>query len=309
MDQGEALLDPRHTRDLRGMVFGRLRVVRFAGYRMEANGKRAACWWTVCSCGSDREYDFTATTLLSGNTKSHGCLKGDVHRARHEAVRQGYIGKRQNDPNSRLAVIGIEEVGTAGKQTILRCICHGPGEDHPKVALVQLSDFISLHVLSCGCLWNEVRVAATRRRHANYRELHGFERNQLMGDVNKALRRTMKPLSFQVILRDGKKCLLCGTANYLEAHHCVPIHENRGRAADPFNLVALCESCHRKRAHAGNIRGPVDPVIAEHLQRLAALNEAACPTELAIDLESIQRQVVTLFGYRDNKGRLNRLSR
>jgi len=297
--------DPKHTADLTECRFGRLRAVKFAGYRLARNGKRQA-WWDVVCEGNGHDDDhpkatcLPATRLISGNTHSCGCLKGDVHRARHEVVRQSYIGRKQNHPDSRLEVIGIEEVGTEGKQTILRCLCRGTGGDHPKVTFIRLSDFISLRVLSCGCLWDEVRVLATRRRHADYRELHGFQRDQLMGVLSKTLRATAKPLSFQVILRDGKRCQLCGTANYLEVHHCIPIHIDRTLAADPLNLITLCKRCHCKIAHAGNIKGPVDPAIASRLRLLAELHEGACPSELAIDLETIQRQVQVLFGYREN---------
>ena len=301
-------LDQRHTTDLTGRRFGRLMVIQFAGYRLAQNGRRQAWWDVVCEGnghGGDhpKAFSLPATRLVSGNAKSCNCLKADVHRARHAVVRESYIGRHQNHPDTRLEVIGIEEIGAAGKQTILRCLCHGTGTDHPKETLVRLADFISLRVLSCGCLWSAVRVAATRRRHADYRESKGFQRDELMGDMNKTLRRAMKPLSFQVILRDGKRCLLCGTSNYLEVHHCVPVHEEWARTADPLNLATLCKSCHRMRAHAGNIRGPVDPTIAECLHRLAALYEVACPTELALDLETIQRQVQTLFGYRTKGGK------
>ena len=302
-------LDQRHTTDLTGRRFGRLRVIQFAGYRLARNGQRQAWWEVVCE-GNGQGDDhpkpifLPASRLISGNTKSCGCLKADVHRSRHEAVRQGYIGRSQNHRDTRLLVIGIEKVGTAGNQTILRCLCHCPERSNPRETLIRLSDFISCRVLSCGCMWDEVRVTATRRRHADYRESHGFQRNQLMGDMNKTLRRAMKPLSFQVILRDEKRCLLCGAASHLEVHHCVPIHENRSRTADPLNLVTLCKRCHRGDAHAGNIRGPVDTSIAEHLHRLAALNEAACPTGFAIDLQAIQHQVQILFGYLENPSRL-----
>ena len=294
----EAPLDPRHTKNLLGKVFGRLLVVRFGGYHRQPNGRNAAYWWTRCSCGSDQDYIFSASRLISGNTKSHGCLKADVTRARHEIVRQSYIGRRQNHPNSRLEVIGIESIGNNGEQTTLRCLCHGTSKDHPRETLIRLSDFISCRVISCGCLWDEVRVAATRRRHADYREAHGFYRDQLMRDLSKTLRTTIKPLSFQVILRDGKRCLLCNTANYLEVHHCVPIHKDRTLTADPFNLATLCKRCHKMRAHAGNYRGPVDPAISLQLRVKVTLNEAKNPTAISIDLDSMVRQVKILFNYR-----------
>jgi hypothetical protein len=133
--------------------------------------------------------------------------------------------------------------------------------------------------------------------------MHGFGRDQLMGKLNKVFRGAIKPLKIQVILRDGRSCLLCGTSKWLEIHHCVPIHENRSRAADPFNLATLCRNCHRMRAHAGNIMGPVDPGITAHLHRMVAVNESVMPTMTLLNIEPIQSQVETLFGFRDIHGR------
>lgn len=54
-----------------GDVFGRLTVLRRAGYRQYASGK-AVVWMCRCECGIEKEY--VASNLTSGNTHSCGCI-------------------------------------------------------------------------------------------------------------------------------------------------------------------------------------------------------------------------------------------
>jgi len=78
------------VKDLTGQVFGRLVVVRQDGwyYKPNSSGGRAARWLCKCSCG-------TTTTvvrgdLVSGATKSCGCLKKELHmKPQGEASLQG----------------------------------------------------------------------------------------------------------------------------------------------------------------------------------------------------------------------------
>lgn len=54
--------------DLRDRVFGRLRVIAFA-----KEGSRGAVWFCLCNCGAKRVV--SGRDLLSGNSKSCGCLR------------------------------------------------------------------------------------------------------------------------------------------------------------------------------------------------------------------------------------------
>jgi len=66
-------------KDLAGLVFGRLTVVRFAGV-----GKRyRQIWRCRCSCG--KELDLWAGNLQSRNTSSCGCLRNEKSGARFRA--------------------------------------------------------------------------------------------------------------------------------------------------------------------------------------------------------------------------------
>lgn len=57
--------------DLKGQVFGRLKVVEYVG-----TVARSAVWRCVCECGN--EISTKAKTLRSGETKSCGCLHREI---------------------------------------------------------------------------------------------------------------------------------------------------------------------------------------------------------------------------------------
>ena len=57
--------------------------------------------------------------------------------------------------------------------------------------------------------------------------------------------------------RDGNKCKLCGSVKKLEAHHIIPIAENRSTAFLPMNGILLCHECHKKTSNfGGKIKRP-----------------------------------------------------
>lgn len=70
---------PRPTRDLKGQTFGRLTVVKRIRHGSARLG--APLWEATCNCGSGEKI-FLATSLLSGATKSCGCLAAESRRSR-----------------------------------------------------------------------------------------------------------------------------------------------------------------------------------------------------------------------------------
>lgn len=61
--------------------------------------------------------------------------------------------------------------------------------------------------------------------------------------------------------RDGMKCVVCGSSNWLQAHHVKPTFLYPESRNDVNNGVTLCKGCHQ-RQHGGNFAGyrllPVD---------------------------------------------------
>lgn len=68
-------------RDLSGMKLGRLRVICFDRLHSFPSGQKMARWRCVCDCGV--EISVLKRALVSGNTKSCGCLKVDLNATDH----------------------------------------------------------------------------------------------------------------------------------------------------------------------------------------------------------------------------------
>lgn len=60
-------------KDLTGMVFGRLTVIKQAEDKIYSNGSKDSQWLCKCSCGS-KPFLVSGGSLKSGNTKSCGCI-------------------------------------------------------------------------------------------------------------------------------------------------------------------------------------------------------------------------------------------
>ena len=60
------------ARDLTNLIFGRLRVVEFAGSRRTSGGESKRTWLCVCDCGKETVVD--AGAVITGNTISCGCF-------------------------------------------------------------------------------------------------------------------------------------------------------------------------------------------------------------------------------------------
>ena len=56
----------------------------------------------------------------------------------------------------------------------------------------------------------------------------------------------------QIIRRDGKRCKLCGSDYWLEAHHII-YKSQGGERTNPLNGIMLCKQCHMA-IHARKIK-------------------------------------------------------
>lgn len=52
-----------------------------------------------------------------------------------------------------------------------------------------------------------------------------------------------------ILSRDEYSCQMCDDSNDLEVHHITPVADG-GRVMDPYNMMVLCESCHRTGENA-----------------------------------------------------------
>ena len=54
-------------------------------------------------------------------------------------------------------------------------------------------------------------------------------------------------LRFEVLRRDGFRCVQCGARGRLEVDHIEPVRTHPERAYDMANLQALCPACHTRK--------------------------------------------------------------
>ena len=64
-----------------------------------------------------------------------------------------------------------------------------------------------------------------------------------------------------VYRRDGYRCILCDSAQYIQIHHVVPRSE--GGSDFPENLVTLCSRCHGQAHGIDVVPGIADPDTVE----------------------------------------------
>jgi hypothetical protein len=119
-------------RDIAGQRFGRLRAIR----RLRSDERGRSVWLCRCRCGQRPTIPLTA--LVSGNTKSCGCLRAD---------QIGRLNLRDLTDLRFGRLLAIRSIGTssAGRVWLCRCEC---GNTKKSVAKLLLGG----KVKSCGCL-------------------------------------------------------------------------------------------------------------------------------------------------------------
>lgn len=73
-------------KDLTGQKFGKLTVLHRANDRIDPNGEHKTVWHCKCDCGNEK--DITRSALISGASRSCGCLKTENVRSINKELRQ-----------------------------------------------------------------------------------------------------------------------------------------------------------------------------------------------------------------------------
>lgn len=139
----------REPIDLTGRRFGRLLVIQRAGYKECANGKRRTAWLCVCDCGT--QVEVIGHMLLSGKTKSCGCLRHECSLLAGKNMSESNVINMVGETFGRLTVIERDytERKQRGAYWKCRCVC---GNE----CVVSGKALRSGQVKSCGCLLHDV---------------------------------------------------------------------------------------------------------------------------------------------------------
>lgn len=224
-----------HVKDLTGLIFGKLIVLR--RNKQKSNG----VWWDVqCDCGTEK-------TLSSDNlhqTKSCGCLVKEHH--------QQYIKDETGNFYNRLEVIG--PAFSEGGEWYWHCVC-----TCGKETAVRGSHLRSGAVQSCGCLNDENRIKAitthglTHTRE--YQRIQGRKRyyKEKYLDIDWNAEKEI------FLRRLFQECVVCGMTEQehqkeygksLWIDHIYPLSKGHGLSVE--NATILCAKCNREK-HARDL--------------------------------------------------------
>lgn len=152
-------------KDLTGMKFNHLQVLRQAEDYISSKGTHYAQWTVKCDCGNSDEFVVRDTDIKNGHTKSCGCIK-----IRKDTVRsrKDLSGKKFG----RLTVLRQAEEdyiypksGRHESKWWVKCDC-----DNTNEFTVRYGHLISGNTKSCGCLELETKInnGKLRKKYNTY---------------------------------------------------------------------------------------------------------------------------------------------
>lgn len=215
----------------------------------------------LCRCDCGTENVIGGSSLISGNTKSCGCLQKETRFKGQN--RANLIGQRFE----RLLVIADADSNKRGEsQWLCRCDC---GNE----TIVLGHNLERGSTKSCGC-YNKERISETHKnkiitvetRQKMSESSKGEKGSNWKGGISSENDRIRHSLEMQewrqkVFERDNYTCQICGKrGGKLQAHHIYPFGEYPGRRFRMWNGITLC----RKKCHEP-IRGKEDQYYEQFL--------------------------------------------
>lgn len=183
-------LRTQHARDLTGMTFGKLFVVRRDG-----NYYSKPAWLCRCSCDAETEVQVDSYRLTKGITRSCGCLRYDLA--------QDLTGQRFGKLTVLYRATDLKAVKARGIQWVAQCDCD---PQQARLRTLLANDLTRGAVGSCGCavLLGEIvrsekaRKLATSIQNRRYRvDLQFTMRVRVKALIHQSLKRKR-------ILRTGR---------------------------------------------------------------------------------------------------------
>lgn len=135
-----------------GEVFGSLTVVKEVAPHIRSNGKKERKFLCKCNCG--KSIEVTLQKLVSGHTKSCGCLRADRSIPRKSPVvlsNDELIGK----VFGRLTIKSIAPSRPKHRKVVCQCTCGSEKE-------FLLLNLLNGYTKSCGCLSKELTIERSK---------------------------------------------------------------------------------------------------------------------------------------------------
>lgn len=213
-------------KDLTNKKFGRLIAISYSTTK-----NKRAYWNCVCECGKVVEKN--GKSLLSGLTKSCGCL-GKRRVKDLSGLRFNY-----------LTIIKIYGQNKRGEY-LYECLCDCG--NHPIIVSGKLK---SGHTKSCGCL---LKRKSSERALIRNKIMIGVKHPKWDFSLTKEDRsgRVSNPKIYRwrnkVFKRDDFTCQICkdNKGGNLEAHHIFSWNTHKNLRYLKSNGITLCEDCHKK---------------------------------------------------------------
>ena len=205
------------AKDITGERFGRLLAVG----RTHNIGKYTA-WLCECDCGNITSV--IAWDLLSGHTRSCGCLRKGVDGKDLTGQRFGRL----------LAVKPTDKRAGGSIVWELKCDCGN-------IAHISTRNLRNGDTRSCGCLKDEF----VGKNHPNYNPNRTDE--ERLKDRYILGEHTIYTFRNKVYQRDDYTCQICGqVGGTLNSHHLDGWNWAKDKRFEISNGVTLCEDCHNK---------------------------------------------------------------
>jgi len=218
----------RISRNLSGMVFGRLTVIEFSG---TVNGKKF--WKCECGCIDKTITSVQEYHLINGHTRSCGCL---IRERASNRTRHNLVGKTFG----RLRVIRLSRINESHNQ-VWMCVCDCGNET--EVIGTSLTTGVTR---SCGCYWKE--------RISQSNTTHGMSKTKEYKSVINSKRLEMKAMydykwttDMEIVLRRFfNSCPVCGGNDRMSTAHVYPL--SLGCGLEPGNAIRLCVHCNSRQS-------------------------------------------------------------
>jgi hypothetical protein len=164
------MLSERNRKDLTGQVFGRLTAKECLGYQ---GGKSTSYHW-LCDCACGKTVSVLATSLLTGNSKSCGCLRHDSQRLRSSLINGSFDPNTSLDKVGRQRDLAEEQFWKLETKRLKRFTCEICGQEGGLLHSHHLFSYVHYPLLRYE-FWNCAVICS--KDHKEFHRLYGIGAN------------------------------------------------------------------------------------------------------------------------------------